>query len=97
MLTARRVLLVPHRFRTENGIAQQEQGTSYPGAEPGTGSYVKEGVIEYPLENGGVLVLVMIRSMSPGSTPARLSASPAAFADIATLSSNRRPLSFSSA
>ena len=45
------------RFRTENGIAQQEQGISYPGEAQGTGSYVKEGVIEYPLDNGGVLVI----------------------------------------
>ncbi|KAF0298788.1 Cuticle protein AM1274 [Amphibalanus amphitrite] len=44
-------------FRTENGIVQEEQGQSYPGAEPGTGSYVKQGVIEYPLDDGSILVL----------------------------------------
>lgn len=44
-------------FRTENGIAAAEQGTSYPGAEPETGSYVKEGSYEYQTDDGNVIVV----------------------------------------
>ncbi|XP_037092942.1 cuticle protein AMP4-like [Pollicipes pollicipes] len=48
------------QFRTENGIAQEERGTSYPGAEPETGSYVKEGTIEYPLDDGAVVTITYV-------------------------------------
>ncbi|XP_043195913.1 larval cuticle protein LCP-14-like isoform X2 [Amphibalanus amphitrite] len=44
-------------FRTDNGISQQEQGISYPGFLQDSGSYVKEGRIEYTLDNGVPVVL----------------------------------------
>jgi len=39
-------------FRTENGISQQERGTSYPGFLEESGTYVKEGTITYILDGG---------------------------------------------
>ncbi|XP_037078342.1 endocuticle structural glycoprotein SgAbd-2-like [Pollicipes pollicipes] len=47
-------------FRTDNGIVQKETGTSFPGTLPESGTYVKEGVIEYVLDDGTPITLLYV-------------------------------------
>jgi len=45
------------QFSTDNGIQHQERGTSYPGIEPETGSFVKEGTYEYLNDDGSIVTI----------------------------------------